>query len=108
MWPYVLKRVTAMLVTLFFASIIIFSFIHLIPGDPIYVLLGDMATPEQAEVLRHSMGLDQPIYLQYLQWAGRAATGDLGRSIFYQAPVTSAIADGAETSLLLASITMVW
>jgi peptide/nickel transport system permease protein len=108
MWPYVLKRVTAMLVTLFFASIIIFGFIHVIPGDPIYVMLGDMATPEQAEALRHSLGLDQPIFLQYLQWAGRALTGDLGRSIFYQAPVLSAIADGAETSILLASITMVW
>ncbi len=108
MWVYVLKRVMAMLVTLFFASIIIFGFIHVIPGDPVYVMLGDVATPEQAEKLRHTLGLDQPIYVQYLQWAGKAATGDLGRSILYQAPVTSAIADGAETSILLASITMVW
>ncbi len=108
MWVYVLKRVMAMLVTLFFASIIIFAFIHVIPGDPVYVMLGDVATPEQAEKLRHTLGLDQPIYVQYLQWAGKAATGDLGRSILYQAPVTSAIADGAETSILLASITMVW
>jgi peptide/nickel transport system permease protein len=108
MWPYVLKRVTAMLVTLFFASIIIFGFIHVIPGDPIYVMLGDTATPEQAEKLRHSLGLDRPIVVQYLQWASKAATGDLGRSIFYQAPVLSAIADGAETSILLASITIVW
>jgi peptide/nickel transport system permease protein len=108
MWVFVLKRVMAMLVTLFFASIIIFGFIHVIPGDPVYVMLGDVATPEQAEKLRHSLGLDQPIYVQYLQWAGKAATGDLGRSILYQAPVTSAIADGAETSILLASITMVW
>jgi peptide/nickel transport system permease protein len=108
MWPYVLKRGTAMLLTLFAASIIIFGFIHVIPGDPIYVMLGDMATPEQAEKLRHTLGLDQPIIVQYLQWAGRALTGDFGRSIFYQAPVMSAIADGAETSILLASITMVW
>jgi peptide/nickel transport system permease protein len=108
MWPYVLKRGTAMLLTLFAASIIIFAFIHVIPGDPIYVMLGDMATPEQAETLRHSLGLDQPIFVQYLQWAGRALTGDFGRSILYQAPVMSAIADGAETSILLASITMVW
>lgn len=108
MWSYVLKRGTAMLLTLFVASIIIFGFIHVIPGDPIYVMLGDMATPEQAEKLRHTLGLDQPIIVQYLQWAGRAITGDFGRSIFYQAPVMSAIADGAETSALLASITMVW
>lgn len=108
MWSYVLKRGTAMLLTLFVASIIIFGFIHVIPGDPIYVMLGDMATPEQAEKLRHTLGLDQPIIVQYLQWASRAITGDFGRSIFYQAPVMSAIADGAETSALLASITMIW
>ncbi len=108
MWSYILKRATAMLLTLFLASIIIFGFIHVIPGDPIYVMLGDMATPEQAERLRHTLGLDQPIFVQYLQWAGKALSGDLGRSIFYQAPVLSAIADGAETSILLASITMVW
>lgn len=108
MGSYFLTRVAAMLVTLFLASIIIFGFIHAIPGDPIYVLLGDMATPEQAERLRESLGLNQPIFIQYLQWAGKAVTGDLGRSIFYQAPVLSAIADGAETSILLASITMTW
>lgn len=108
MGSYFLTRVAAMLVTLFLASIIIFGFIHAIPGDPIYVLLGDMATPEQAERLRESLGLNQPIFIQYLQWAGKAVTGDLGRSIFYQAPVLSAIADGAETSILLASVTMTW
>ncbi|MBZ0230329.1 MAG: ABC transporter permease [Bauldia sp.] len=108
MWSFVLKRAGATLVTLVAASVLIFAFIHLVPGDPIYVLLGDTATPEQAELVRHQLGLDQPIVLQYLQWAGKALTGDLGRSIFFQAPVLSVIADGAETSLLLATITMTW
>ena len=108
MWSYALKRASAMLVTLAAASIIIFAFIHLIPGDPIYVMLGDMATPDQVEAVRHSLGLDQPIFVQYLRWAGAALTGDLGNSIFYQAPITSVIADHAETSILLACITMVW
>ena len=58
--------------------------------------------------MRHQLGLDQPIVLQYLLWAGKALTGDLGRSIFFQAPVLSVIADGAETSFLLATITMLW
>jgi peptide/nickel transport system permease protein len=79
-----------------------------VPGDPIYVLLGDTATPDQVDALRHQLGLDQPIIVQYLRWAGAALAGDLGRSIFFQAPVLSVIADGAETSILLASITMVW
>ena len=108
MWSYALKRTGATAVTLVAASIIIFSFIHLVPGDPIYVLLGDTATPEQAEALRHELGLDQPIVVQYLRWAGDALSGDLGQSIFFQAPVLSVIADGAETSILLATMTMCW
>jgi peptide/nickel transport system permease protein len=108
MWSYALKRTAATAVTLVAASIIIFSFIHLVPGDPIYVLLGDTATPEQAEALRHQLGLDQPIVVQYLRWASAALSGDLGQSIFFQAPVLSVIADGAETSALLATITMGW
>lgn len=108
MWAFALKRAGAMLVTLWAASVIIFAFIHLIPGDPIYVLLGDTATPDQVERLRTELGLDRPIVVQYLQWAGNALRGDLGQSIFFQAPVLSVIADGAETSILLATLTMIW
>jgi peptide/nickel transport system permease protein len=108
MWSYALKRTGATAATLLAASVIIFAFIHVIPGDPIYVLLGDTATPDQIDALRHQLGLDQPIIVQYLQWAGHALSGDLGRSIFFQAPVLSVIADGAETSTLLALITMIW
>jgi len=108
MWSYAFKRGSATAVTLAAASVIIFAFIHLVPGDPIYVLLGDTATPDQVDALRRQLGLDQPIIIQYLRWAGHALSGDLGRSIFFQAPVLSVIADGAETSVLLASITMVW
>ena len=108
MLTYLAKRLTALLPTLLIASFIVFIFIHLIPGDPIYVLLGDQATPEQVEALRREMGLDQPILVQYALWLGRVVQGDLGTSIFFDAPVLSVILDGAETSVLLASITMVW
>ncbi|APO48872.1 ABC transporter permease [Bradyrhizobium diazoefficiens] len=84
------------------------AFIHIVPGDPIYVLLGDTATPDQIDALRHQLGLDQPIILQYLTWIGHVLEGNLGRSIFFQAPVLSVIADGAETSALLATMTMIW
>lgn len=108
MWAYVLRRTGAAAVTLAAASVIIFIFIHLIPGDPIYVLLGDQATPEQVEALRTRLGLDEPLVVQYFYWIGSALQGDLGRSIFFDTPVTTVIAEGAETSLLLASLTMVW
>src|SRR3954451_4828038 len=108
MWTYALKRTATTAVTLMAASVVVFAFIHVIPGDPIYVLLGDTATPDQIESLRHELGLDQSIVVQYLQWVAHALSGDLGRSIFFQAPVLSVIADGAETSALLATMTMVW
>lgn len=108
MWSYALKRAGTTAVTLLAASVIIFAFIHVVPGDPIYVLLGDTATPDQIDALRHQLGLDQPIIVQYLTWIGHVLEGDLGRSIFFQAPVLSVIADGAETSALLATMTMIW
>jgi peptide/nickel transport system permease protein len=108
MWSYALKRAGATAMTLWAASVLIFAFIHAIPGDPIYVLLGDTATPDQIDRLRHELGLDEPIIVQYFQWAAHALSGDLGRSIFFQAPVLSVIADGAETSILLATLTMFW
>lgn len=108
MLAYVLKRTGAAAATLVAASVIIFIFIHLIPGDPIYVMLGDEATPEQVDALRARRGLDRPIYVQYLYWVGNVLRGDLGSSIFFQEPVTAIIRDGAETSMLLAGITMIW
>ncbi len=108
MWLYVLKRTGAAVATLVAASVIIFLFIHLIPGDPIYVLLGDEATPEQVEALRVRLGLDQSLLIQYFHWVSSVLQGDFGTSIFFQAPVATVVLDGAETSLLLAGITMVW
>lgn len=105
---YVVRRTGAAIVTMVAASVIVFAFVHLIPGDPTYVLLGDGATPEQAEALRRKLGLDRSIFVQYSTWAYHAIRGDLGTSLFFQEPVLALIADGAETSLLLAGITMVW
>lgn len=108
MWSYTLHRTAAAATTLAVASVIIFFFIHLVPGDPLYVLLGDTATPDQVEALRAKFGLDQPIIFQYFRWLGNVVRGDLGTSIFFHAPVARVILDGAETSILLASITMIW
>ena len=103
-----MRRIGSAIITMMAASVIIFAFIHLIPGDPIYVMLGDGATPDQVEDMRVRLGLDKPIYIQYLLWLYQVLQGDLGTSLFFQIPVLSVISDGAETSLLLAGITMVW
>lgn len=105
---YTMRRIGAAIITMMAASVVIFAFIHLIPGDPIYVLLGDGATPAQVEEMRTVLGLDKPLYIQYLLWLYQVLQGNLGTSLFFQIPVLTVIADGAETSLLLAGITMIW
>jgi peptide/nickel transport system permease protein len=104
---YVLKRLLGAVPTLFIASILVFAFIHLIPGDPASVMLGDMAGSEEIEALRRALGLDRPIWEQYLLWVSRLLQGDFGTSIFFQRPVLSVIGEGAETSAFLALFTMI-
>ncbi len=95
-----------MIPSLLLASIIVFSFIHFIPGDPVRVMLGDQATPEQVETLRESMGLNRPLYLQYFRWLGGILKGDFGTSIFFHKPVLEIIIDRAETSIFIALLSM--
>jgi peptide/nickel transport system permease protein len=72
-----------MIPTLFISAVIIFSFIHLIPGDPASVMLGEQATPEQVEALKEHLGLNQPLYVQFIRWLGNVLRGDLGQSVFF-------------------------
>jgi len=104
---YVLKRLLGAVPTLLIASLLVFAFIHLIPGDPASVMLGDMADAEEIAALRRELGLDRPIWEQYLLWIGRALQGDLGTSIYFQEPVLRVIGEGAETSAFLALFTMI-
>lgn len=67
MGKYILKRVISIIPVLLIMSFIVFFLIHLIPGDPAKVILGDQATPEAVERLREQMGLNEPLILQYLR-----------------------------------------
>ena len=106
MGVYILKRLLAAIPTLLIAAVLVFAFIHLIPGDPAAVMLGDMASVEEVAALRQELGLDRPLWQQFLLWLGNAVQGDLGTSIYFQEPVLAVIAEGAEASLLLALLTM--
>ena len=77
----VLRRVALSIPILLLVSIMVFSLIHLIPGDPVTVMLGQEATPEVKQALRHELGLDRPLIIQYFVWLGRVVRGDLGRSL---------------------------
>jgi len=96
-----------MIPSLLLASIIVFSFIHLIPGDAAQVMLGDMATPEQVQALRVSMGLDRPVWVQYSLWLSNVLRGNFGTSTFFHIPVLEVIADRAETSIFLAIMSII-
>lgn len=83
------------LITLFpvIAGVItlVFLLIHLIPGDPVVMMLGDKATPEQIQATRHALGLDLPLWKQYFLFWERIVTGNLGKSIYQEMKVTEAI-----------------
>jgi peptide/nickel transport system permease protein len=78
-----------------------FVLIHLAPGDPASIIAGPYAAPEDIEKLRHQLGLDEPLPAQLVRWYGRLLTGNLGDSIFLRRPVTEAIAERLEPTLLL-------
>jgi len=66
MFYYIIKRLIAMLPVLVLVSLIVFTIIHLTPGDPALIMLGEEATPQALAALRHELGLDQPLPIQYL------------------------------------------
>ena len=96
-----------MIPSLLLTSILVFSFVHLIPGDPAITMLGDTATEEQLEVVREEMGLKQPLTTQYVIWMSKVLRGNLGDSIFQNRPVMACIIESSETSLLLGVMAMI-
>lgn len=87
MTAYAIRRLLQAIPVLLLSSIFVFALIRLIPGDPAYVIAGPDALPEQVAAVRARLGLDRPIYVQYLVWLGNVARGDLGKSILNGYPV---------------------
>ena len=87
MVTYVLRRLVQTLPVLFLSSILVFSLVRFIPGDPAMLIAGPDALPEQIAAARARLGLDQPIYVQYGIWLGQVLRGDLGVSILNGYPV---------------------
>jgi peptide/nickel transport system permease protein len=83
----ILRRAVAFLATLFVVSLLVFTVVRVLPGDPALLIMGTEGSPEAAAALRRAMGLDRPILVQYVEWLGGAVRGDLGRSIQYDVGV---------------------
>ncbi len=102
MVSYIIRRLLLLIPVLLIVGVVVFTLMHLTPGDPASVMLGRDATPEQKEVLRERLGLNEPVPVQFVNWFGRALRLDFGDSLFLGKPVTAALLDRAEPTGLLA------
>ncbi len=107
MLGFLVKRFFSMALVLLVVSVTIFIVMHLLPGDPASIMLGPEATTEEVEALKAEMGLDKPIWVQFTEWIGRIARGDLGNSIFFQnRSVPDVILDHLEATVLLTLLSL--
>ncbi|VUT27874.1 MAG: nickel transporter permease NikB [Candidatus Syntrophoarchaeum sp. GoM_oil] len=109
MLRYILRRLLLLVPTLFLVSIISFSLIQIIPGDPAEILMtgpGGGADPKAVEEFRVRMGLDQPFYIQYLRWLNNVLHGDLGYSYMTDQPVADKVLGSFLSTLKLAAVSM--
>src|SRR5207302_5533131 len=108
MLRYTLRRLLALVPVLIGVSIIVFLFLHLIPGDPASAMLGEHATPDALVRLRQAYGLDQPWPTQYALFVGHILQGDLGRSIRSNLPITTELAQRFPATVELTLMAMLF
>lgn len=106
MGRYIVKRLISMIPVMLLVSIIVFFIVHLTPGDPALVMLGEEVNPQTLAALRHDLGLDQPIPIQYATWLSNVVRGDLGNSIRNHQPVMEAIVQRLPTTIELTILAM--
>jgi len=98
---YLARRLPLLVPVLVGVSIIIFMVLHLAPGDPAEIMLGSQASQQDLARLRADLGLDEPLYVQYVRWIGLVARGDLGRSIWMKRPVLAEVLGRFKATLVL-------
>jgi peptide/nickel transport system permease protein len=105
---YILKRILATIPVMGVVALFVFLMLRLSPGDPAAVIAGDYATTEDIIRIRESLGLNDPIVVQFTKWIGQLAQGDLGISIFTNLPVTTLIAQRLEPTIMLTLTTIIF
>ncbi len=108
MLEYALRRVLAFIPTIFITLTLIFFITRLVPGSPIWALIGHQSVDAaQIDAITKELGLDRPLIAQYLEWLPRVLTGDFGSSIFYGRPVSQIVADRFPVTLYLTTFAMI-
>lgn len=103
MIPYLARRLLGLIPVALGVATITFALIHLVPGDPVVAMLGDMASPADVAGMRHELGLDLPLWRQYVSFVAGVAVGDLGESISTHQPVARLIRRRFPATLELAA-----
>ena len=102
MLPYLSQRLLQAIPVLIGISVLTFAMLHLVPGDPVLIFAGDKPlTEERAAEIRHQLGLDRPLWVQYLDYASHAVRGDLGVGLRSRRPVTDSILEALPSTLEL-------
>ena len=107
MLRYLVRRILLTIPVLLGVATLVFSLIHLVPGDPAQAMLGDGASPQDIAELRQSLGLDRPLLEQYVTFLRHAVTGDLGQSFRTGQPVTAMILERIPATAELAVAAMI-
>ncbi len=106
MKTFLIRRLIALIPVVLGVVTLVFFIIHLTPGDPVEIMLGETASPADRETLRKELGLDKPILVQYLSFIGGVATGDLGKSLFTNKGVAESIIERYPATVELALCSM--
>src|SRR5882724_6754680 len=106
MTMFLFRRVLLTILVIFVVSTLVFSLIHLVPGDPVRAMLGDSASQSDIAEMRGRLGLDRPLYIQYGHFMKGAAMGDLGTSLRTNQPVAGLILDRIPATFELALAAM--
>lgn len=107
MFSYILKRLIWTIPTLFGVSLMVFSMVHLSPGDPAIAILGDKSNAQSIKDLREQLGLDKPLYTQYYIYMSNIAKGDFGKSATSQEPVLEEFLDRFPATMELTFVAMI-
>lgn len=108
MLNYVIKRLLGLIPTLFIVSVLVFLFVHMLPGDPARLIAGPEADAQVIELVRQQLGLDQPLYHQFWRYISNAVQGDFGLAMVSRRPVGDEIASRFMPTLWLTITSMVW
>lgn len=106
MTQHLIKRVFATLITMVVVATMVFFLLRAIPGDPVALFLGPEATPELIAQVRHQLGLDKPLPIQYIRWFQNLLTGKWGKSLIYKEQVLTLIIQSFPRTLSIGALGM--